>query len=129
MIFKATGITSAMAPPEAVEKIDHLLVSTAENGVSTHETFLDAVKEFDAYLTEKNIKRPVVLLSDGHSSRLKYEVITYMFERQILLFITPPDITGVTQLLDQLNKMIHQQYKEKRMNCSLTSIPSIERHL
>ncbi len=127
MIFKATGITSAMVPPEAVEKIDHLLVSTAENGVSTHETFLDTVKEFDAYLTEKNIKRPVVLLSDEHSSRLKYEVITYMFGCQILLSITPTDT--VTQLLDQLNKMIHQQYKEKRMNCSLTSIPSIERHL
>ena len=51
VIFKATGITSAMVPPEAVEKIDHLLVSTAENGVSTHERFLDTVKEFDEYLT------------------------------------------------------------------------------
>ena len=111
VVFKATGITSAMAPPEAVAKIRHLLVSTAENGVSTNETFLDAAKEFDAYLTEHNVKRPVVLLSDGHGSRMKDEVLLFLFQNEIWLFITPADTTDVTQLLDQLNKIIHQQYK------------------
>ena len=65
------SITSAMVPQEASsEKIPNLLISTAENGVSTHETFLEAIQEFDEYLEEKQIECPVVLLSDGHSSRL-----------------------------------------------------------
>ena len=51
VIFRSTGITSALAPPEAVEKIAHLLISTSENGVSTGETFLGAAKVFDEYLT------------------------------------------------------------------------------
>ena len=34
------------------ENIQNLLISTAENGVSTHETFLAAMKEFDEYFQE-----------------------------------------------------------------------------
>ena len=114
VIFKGTGITSAMVPQEASEKIPNLLISTAENGVSTHETFLAAMQEFDEYLEEKQIERPVVLLSDGHSSRLEYDVLAYLQSRKINLFISPPDTTGVTQLLDQLNKNIHQEYEREK---------------
>ena len=114
VIFKAVGITSTMVPKEAAEKIQNLLISTSENGVSTHETFLAAAKEFDDYLTEKQIKRPVVLLSDGHSSRLEYEVLVFLRSKQILLFVSPPDTTGVTQLLDQINKILHQEYETEK---------------
>ena len=82
--------------------------------VSTHETFLAALQEFDEYLDEKQIERPVVLLSDGHSSRLEYDVLAYLQTRKINLFISPPDTTGVTQLLDQLNKNIHQEYEREK---------------
>ena len=44
-----------MAPPEAVEKITHLLISTQENDVPTDKTFLDAVQAFKEYLTANNI--------------------------------------------------------------------------
>ena len=114
VIFKAVGITSTMVPKEAAEKIQNLLISTSENGVSTHETFLVAAKEFDDYLTEKQIKRPVVLLSDGHSSRLEYDILVFLRSKQILLFVSPPDTTGVTQLLDQINKILHQEYETEK---------------
>ena len=126
VIFKAIGITSAMVPKEASEKIPNLLISTAENGVSTHETFLAAMQEFDEYLEEKQIERPVVLLSDGHSSRLEYDVLAYLQSRKINLFISPPDTTGVTQLLDQLNKNIHQEY-EKEKASMFTEFNSLNR--
>ena len=49
-----------MVPPEAARRIPHSLISTAENGVSTHQTFLAAAQEFDEYLELKGIQRPVV---------------------------------------------------------------------
>ena len=45
VVFKASGITSAVVPPKAVPKIRHTLIST-ENGLSKKVTHLDAVKEF-----------------------------------------------------------------------------------
>ena len=88
IIFKATGITSAMVLPEPARRIPHLLISTAENGVSTHQTFLARAQEFDEYLELKGIQRPVVLLSDGHGSRLNHNVLFLLF-KQIQLFVTP----------------------------------------
>ncbi|XP_047135496.1 uncharacterized protein LOC124812660 [Hydra vulgaris] len=114
VIFKCTGITSSMVPTEAVNKIPHLLVTTTDNGVSTHESFLAALKEFDVYLNEKNVKRPIVLLSDGHSSRLDFDVLSFLESKRIHLFLTPPDTTGVTQLLDQVNKNIHSEYRKQK---------------
>ena len=110
VIFKATGITSAMVPPEAAKRIPHLLISTTENSVSTHQTFLATAQEFDEYLELKQIQRPVIMLSDGHGSQLNHVVLSFLLSKQIQLFLTPLDTTGVTQLLDQLNKNIHQKY-------------------
>ncbi|XP_065640013.1 uncharacterized protein LOC136072675 [Hydra vulgaris] len=114
VIFKCTGITSSMVPTEAVNKISHLLVTTTDNGVSTHESFLAALKEFDVYINEKNVKRPIVLLSDGHSSRLDFDVLSFLESKRIHLFLTPPETTEVTQLLDQVNKNIHSEYRKQK---------------
>ena len=103
-----------MAPNEAAAKIKHLLVTTSDHGVSDGHTLLAAFKEFDEYLKANNIKRPVVLLSDGHSSRFDYHVMSFLQSRDIWVFLTPPDTTGVTQLLDQLNKNIHHEYRKEK---------------
>ena len=112
VIFASVGITSQMAPPLAKEKIKHLLISTTEHGVSDQESFLAASVEFDEYLSEYEILRPVVLIADGHSSRFDYNVLIFLFSRQIWLFIGPAFSTSVTQLLDQLNKNLHTQYRK-----------------
>ena len=114
VIFSSTGITSHMAPSVAVQNIEHLLVTTSEHGMSDHTTFMSACEEFDAYLTEHRVKRPVVLMSDGHSSRYDFDTLKFLLSKQIWLFITPPDTTGVTQLLDQLNKNLHYEYKKSK---------------
>ena len=103
-----------MVPANAASKINHLLVTTSDHGVSDHITFLAALKEFDEYLTENNIQKPVVLLSDGHSSRFDYDVMAFLQSSNIRMFISPPDTTGVTQMLDQLNKNIHHEYRKEK---------------
>ena len=60
------------------------------------------------------IKRPVVVLSDGHSSRFDSDVLTLLRSKNIRLFITSPDTTGVTQLLDQINQILHSEYRSAK---------------
>ena len=60
-------ITNQMAPKEAVEKIDNLLISTIDNGCQDHTSLLACYKLFDKYLDKAGTERPVVLTSDGHS--------------------------------------------------------------
>ena len=104
-----------MAPKVAVAKIKNLIVSSTENGCQDHSSMLDAYKRFDKYLDQENIKRPVVVLSDGHSSRFDFAVLKFLREKLIHSFISPPDTTGVTQLLDQSpNTKLHQEYNKKR---------------
>ena len=75
VIFKCTGITSSMVPTEAANKISHLLVTTSDNGISIHQTFLVVLKELDVYLNKKNVKPAIALLSNGHNSRLHFDVL------------------------------------------------------
>ena len=110
-LFAGKGITSHMAPKVAVENIKNLI----ENGCQDHSSMLDAYKRFDKYLDEENIVRPVVVLSDGHSSRFDFAVLKFLCENSIHSLITPPETTGVTQLLDQSpNTKLYQEYSKKR---------------
>lgn len=59
------GITSQMALAIVVENINkHPLVTTSDHGMSNHNTFIAPCEEFVLYLTEHDIERSVVLLSD-----------------------------------------------------------------
>ena len=104
-----------MAPKVAVENIKNLIVSSTENGCQDHSSMLDAYRKFDKYLDEENIVFPVVVLSDDHSSRFDFAVLKFLREKSVHSFITSPDTTGVTQLLDQNpNTKLHQEYSKKR---------------
>ena len=112
IIFASQGITSHMAPSKAVNKIENLLISSTENGVQDHNSLLDSYKLLVRILTEKGVQRPVVVLSDGHSSRFDCHVLQFLQENSMRLFISPPDTTGVTQMLDQVNQALHSKYRE-----------------
>ena len=43
--------------------------------------------------------RPVALHSDGHSSRFNYDVLQFLQSKNIRMFLAPPDIISVTQLI------------------------------
>ena len=116
VIFGTQGITSQMAPLSAFQNIPNLLVSTTENGSQDHKSLLAFYKLFDRHLIAKKILRPVVVLSDGHSSRFHYTLLRFLREKEIHLYISPPDTTGLTQLLDQINKALHEHYANAKEN-------------
>ena len=103
-----------MAPQEAVTNIPHLLISTNDSGSQDHITLLAAYKEFDSYLEEKGIEKPVVVLSDGHASLFDGDVLSYLRNAKQRLYIGPADTTGVTQLLDQINQNLHCEYRKAK---------------
>ena len=110
VIFKGQGITSQMVPTAAAEKIPHLLISTTDNGIQDHKSLLASYTEFNEYLVEAGIEKPIEVLTDGHSSRFDESVLQFLQQEQIHLFVGPPDTTGATQLLDQINQSLHTEY-------------------
>ena len=108
--LSVSGITSHMAPPVAAENIKNPLISTNEHGVSNHNTLLVAYQELDRHLEAKNVTRPVVIIADGNASRFNLSVLNFLRDKQLILYILPPDTTGVTQHLDQVNQKIHSAY-------------------
>ena len=87
VIFASGGIKSNMAPKEAVESIPNLLISSTDNGFQTGRTCLKFYQMFDNYLTDNEISRPVVVMSDGHSSWFDSEVLHFCQEKQICQFL------------------------------------------
>ena len=75
-----------MAPSEAVEKTENLLNSTTENGVLDNKSLL--------------VQCPVVIFSDGHSSCFDCNDLQYLHENEMRLFISSPNTTRVTQMID-----------------------------
>ena len=96
ILFSGKGITSKMVPKVAVEKIPNLLISTTVHGVQDHKSLLEFYKFFATKLTEQNIQRPVVVLTDGHSSRFNCSVLQFCRDELIRLFVGRPDTTSVT---------------------------------
>ena len=94
VIFAGSGIKSNMAPQSAVEAIPNLLISTTDHGMQTGKSCLQSYKEFNNYLIEKQIKKPVVMLTDGHASRFDLEVLQFCNEHKIYQFVSPADTTG-----------------------------------
>ena len=83
IIFKGKGINAHMAPKEAVEWIPNLFISINDSGSQDCITLLSAYQMFHHYLDENNIKQPVVVLSDGHSSRFDSDVLTFLKGKNI----------------------------------------------
>ena len=91
------------------DDIENLFVSTTENGVQNHKSLLQTYKCLNKIL-EKGIKKLVSLLSDRHASQFDFDVANYLYEQQIFLFISSPDTTDATKLLDQINHFLHDNY-------------------
>ena len=111
VIFPSSGIKSNMAPKKAADSIENLLVSSTENGFITGKACCKFYEEFDKFLTANDVERPVVVLTDGHSSRYDLEVLRFCEEKKICQFVSPPDTTGLLQPLDQINSMLHAAYR------------------
>ena len=114
LIFSGEGLTSHMCPDAAskIEEVCPLLISSTKSGYQTADSCLDVYRLFAEELTRLNIQRPVILTTDGHSSRFSFEVLEFLELEQIWMFVGPPDTTSITQLLDQINAALHRAYRQ-----------------
>ena len=77
IIFPATSISSHMAPKTAVKKINNLLVSTTDSGYQDGRTCLVSYEIFAKADKKNKVQKPIVILTDGHSSRYDAEVMQF----------------------------------------------------
>ena len=59
--------------------------SVSKSGYVTREVFLEILKDLDRHLTEKGIKRPVILFIDGYAGHLGPSISDFCKEHGIQL--------------------------------------------
>lgn len=78
---------------EAVENNQHFLNSNSVDRVTDSRWLIAAYKESDEYITDKDMKHPVVLLSDGHNPCYEYDVLNLLHLKNKWLFLMPQNTT------------------------------------
>ena len=100
VIFPGTCISSHMAPKTAVEKINNLVVSTTNSDYQDGRTCLASYKMFAKAVKKNKVQKPIVVLTDGDSSRYDADVMQFYRKEDIPQFMGLPDTIELTQLLD-----------------------------
>lgn len=96
-VFKYERIPSSIIN----ELPDHWSFGRTESGWMTSSTFFEYVANiFHPWLLEKNIKLPIVLFVDGHSSHLTYSLSEFCSENGIHLVALHPNATHIIQPMD-----------------------------
>ena len=76
------------------------------------------------------VEKPNVMIADGHKSRFGPDVMQYCEDSRLDQYLIQPDTSGITQLHDQVNNMLHQRYKKKKdeilSGCSEEGFMTIE---
>ena len=69
------------------------------NGLLTNETFMMWAKDFDEFLRQSKIKRPVVLLLDDSEPHFNLSVFLFLMNKQIIPYCLPPKLNKLLQPL------------------------------
>ena len=73
-----------------------------DSGWMDSELFCSWLKQvFEPYLTQKDVKRPVLLLVDGHSSHTTLEAAEFCAEHEIILYCLLPHASHLMQPCDR----------------------------
>jgi len=62
---------------------------------------------------------PILLLSDGHTSRVTMAAVHRLLAHKMRLFLTPPNATELYQALDKLFQIFHAAYKATKSRLQL----------
>lgn len=89
-------------PRQVVEKVPHNWgIGRSENGWMTGETFFEYVANiFHPWLTAQNIKFPIILFLDGHTSHLTLALSEFCSNNEIILIALCANATHILQPLD-----------------------------
>ncbi|XP_045492332.1 tigger transposable element-derived protein 1-like [Colias croceus] len=90
-------------PPKAV--VDSMpqewCLGKSETGWMRGEIFFEYItNEFNSWIVDNNIKKPVLLLVDGHKSHMSLALSTMCEKLQIILYALPPNTTHILQPAD-----------------------------
>ena len=110
VIFAGKTLQKAMVPDKA--KVPNSHISVTEKGYQTGGSLLSTLKFWDRDLIRRGVPKPVVWMTDGHSSRLNLMVVRWCRENQWIMYISPPHTTGIHQPLDQIFKSWHTTFNE-----------------
>ena len=91
-------------------------VKQIEPGVWTGsiDTSLASYKMFAKAVKQNKVQKPVVVLTDGHSSRYDADVMQFCRKEDIHQFMGLPDTTELTQLLDQVFANLRACYSNEK---------------
>ena len=95
---------------EAQKVSTYLLVSPSAKGIQTGTTLGERMDMLDREVTARGLKRPIVILTDGHKSRFSGEVLRKCAEYKFRMFVERSNSSQFLQALDQYNKKFHNQY-------------------
>ncbi|CAF4889510.1 unnamed protein product [Pieris macdunnoughi] len=90
-------------PPKAVVNSmpQNWCLGRSETGWMRGEVFFEYItNEFNNWILENNIKKPVLLLVDGHKSHMSLMLSTACEQLQIILYALPPNTTHILQPAD-----------------------------
>ncbi|KAK3234332.1 hypothetical protein CYMTET_55413 [Cymbomonas tetramitiformis] len=89
-----------------------VLISTQANAFQDNHTLLRALQHLDKQLTQRGVKKPVLWLTDGQSSRFNLNVLDFAEENGLAEFVYPPHTTTAHALLDRVFHMWHNTYSK-----------------
>ena len=76
-------------------------IGMSESGWMKSECFFEYLANaFIPWLRDNNIKLPVILFVDGHTTHLTLQVSTLCEENRIILYLLPPNTTHILQPAD-----------------------------
>lgn len=74
--------------------------STTPNGWMDSETFVEFLKQLFTFAKQKEIKFPIILFVDGHSTHMSLPAARFCHEHDIILYCLLPNATHVLQACD-----------------------------
>ena len=113
-IFSDTGLMSHMAPVECIEGIENPLITVNQSGTTDGKTLLAAYQSLYEILKKEEVPLPVIIVTDGQSARFDLNVLQFLQNSMMWLFILYPDTSGATQMHDQVNAALHAQYETEK---------------
>lgn len=110
IIFRASGnicpplvVFLYIRPPRAlVENVpEGWVIGKSETGWMTEAIFYEyVVNQFNSWVTENKIKRPIILFIDEHRSHMTLPLSQFCEQNGIILYALPPNTTHILQSVD-----------------------------
>ena len=81
----------------------------SDKGWMDRDVFLEMMRNFDQWLTQHNVTRPVVLFIDGHRAHYGIAICNFCDEKQIKLWLLKPNSTQKLQPLDRVHYQVYKR--------------------